>query len=158
MPVSLVDKVLVSWRLDVERQSSLEALTSVFLVWALRPDFVVLSRTIMSPSEPSARPNENAVTSEGDTYYRSTGAVLTCIKWQKMMVITNSFQTLNTGHCWWAGLELRDGMLDTQCLEINKQGRSLKAENASSLWTKEKMVVVPTQNSSKVSIYKVCGC
>lgn len=37
------------------------------------------------------------LTSESEIYYRSAGAVLTCIKWQKMMVITNTFQALNAG-------------------------------------------------------------
>lgn len=58
---------------------------------------MVLSKTIMSPNKPSAGPNENTVTSESKIYYRSAAAVLTCIKWQKMMVITNTFQALNAG-------------------------------------------------------------
>lgn len=54
-------------------KSLLWALTSVFqdsLSAEVRLCGVILD--VMSTSKPSARPNENAVTSEGETYYRST--------------------------------------------------------------------------------------
>lgn len=133
-------------------KSLLWALTSVFrdsLSAEVRLCGVNLD--VMSPSKPSARPNENAVTSEGEMYYRSTRG---CFNMHQM--------TENDGyHKHFSDFKYRSGVQRHKggtkhwwqvghSMSRNKQIREeIKTWKCSFLWTKETAVVAPTLSGSR---------
>lgn len=111
----------------------------------------------MSPSKPSARPNENAVTSEGETHYRSTRG---CFNMHQMTENDgyhkhfSDFKCRSAGEQAWSSENTKAGTKHWwqvgHSMSRNKQIREeIKTWKSFFLWTKETAMVAPTPSGSR---------